>query len=120
MTLSITAPQLRRGGANYSGNSGLKSRNSEEPPDRKSSEVHGFYSLSRIAIRRTGSREQRGPTGSRVSSCEQMFADSEVILVFTQLVRKTLERTGAQDIASTGEASSDQGKSDKPVRREVA
>jgi hypothetical protein len=30
------------------------------------------------------------------------------------------ERTGAQDIASTGEASSDQGKSDKPVRREVA
>jgi hypothetical protein len=31
-----------------------------------------------------------------------------------------LERTGAQDIASTGEASSDQGKSDKPVVREVA
>jgi hypothetical protein len=34
--------------------------------------------------------------------------------------KEILERTGAQDIASTGEASSDHGKSDKPVRREVA
>ena len=38
------------------------------------------------------------------------------------IVCHSLERTGAQDISSTGEASSDQGKSDKPVqlRREVA
>src|SRR5450755_4334207 len=39
---------------------------------------------------------------------------------WTKKAKEILERTGAQDIASTGEASSDQGKSDKPVRREVA
>src|SRR5450631_3909665 len=39
---------------------------------------------------------------------------------WTKKAKEILERTGAQDIASTGESSSDQGKSDKPVRREVA
>jgi hypothetical protein len=39
---------------------------------------------------------------------------------WTKKAKEILERTGAQDIASTGEASSDHGKSDKPVRREVA
>src|SRR5450755_757370 len=39
---------------------------------------------------------------------------------WTSKAKKILEATGAQDIASTGEATSDQGKSDKPVRREVA
>jgi len=39
---------------------------------------------------------------------------------WTKKAKEILERTGAQDIASTGEASSDQGKSDRPVAREVA
>jgi hypothetical protein len=39
---------------------------------------------------------------------------------WTKKAKEILERTGAQDIASTGEANSDQGKSDKPVRREIA
>src|ERR1019366_7143674 len=39
---------------------------------------------------------------------------------WTKKAKEILERTGAQDIASTGEANSDQGKSDKPVRHEVA
>jgi hypothetical protein len=39
---------------------------------------------------------------------------------WTKRAKEILERTGAQDISSTGEASSDQGKSDKPVVREVA
>src|SRR5450755_1954324 len=38
----------------------------------------------------------------------------------TKRAKEILERTGAQDIASTGEATAEQGKSDKPVRREVA
>jgi hypothetical protein len=39
---------------------------------------------------------------------------------WTKRAKEILERTGAQDISSTGEASSDQGKSDRPVKREVA
>jgi hypothetical protein len=39
---------------------------------------------------------------------------------WTKKAKEILERTGAQDISSTGEASSDQGKSDTPVAREVA
>jgi hypothetical protein len=39
---------------------------------------------------------------------------------WTKRAKEILESTGAQDISSTGEASSDQGKSDKPVVREVA
>jgi len=39
---------------------------------------------------------------------------------WTKKAKEILERTGAQDISSTGEASSDQGKSDRPVAREVA
>src|SRR5450759_3093068 len=39
---------------------------------------------------------------------------------WTKKAKEILERTGAQDISSTGEASSDQGQSDRPVKREVA
>src|ERR1035441_8071176 len=39
---------------------------------------------------------------------------------WTKRAKEILKRTGAQDISSTGEAASDQGKSDKPVAREVA
>src|SRR6202166_4438045 len=39
---------------------------------------------------------------------------------WTKRAKQILDHTGAQDISSTGEASSDQGKSDRPVRREVA
>jgi len=39
---------------------------------------------------------------------------------WTKKAKEILERTGAQDISSTGEASSDHGKSDRPVKREVA
>lgn len=39
---------------------------------------------------------------------------------WTKKAKEILERTGAQDISSTGEASSDHGKSDRPVEREVA
>jgi hypothetical protein len=39
---------------------------------------------------------------------------------WTKKAKGILERTGAQDISSTGEASSDHGKSDRPVKREVA
>jgi hypothetical protein len=38
----------------------------------------------------------------------------------TKRAKEILDRTGAQDISSTGESSSDQGKSDRPVIREVA
>lgn len=36
---------------------------------------------------------------------------------WTKRAKQTLERTGAQDISSTGEASADFDKSDRPVRR---
>src|SRR5437899_6673438 len=39
---------------------------------------------------------------------------------WTSRAKKILESTGAQDIASTGEAKADYGKSDKPRDREVA
>src|SRR6202521_1326161 len=39
---------------------------------------------------------------------------------WTKRAKEILERTGAQDIASTGEAKADYGKSDKPRDREVA
>jgi hypothetical protein len=39
---------------------------------------------------------------------------------WTKKAKEILERTGAQDISSIGEASSDEGKSDRPIRREVA
>ena len=39
---------------------------------------------------------------------------------WTKRAKEILERTGAQDISSTGEAKADYGKSDKPRDREVA
>ena len=36
---------------------------------------------------------------------------------WTKRAKETMERTGAQDISSTGEASADYAKSDKPLRR---
>src|SRR3982075_4433521 len=39
---------------------------------------------------------------------------------WTKRAKEILERTGAQDISSTGEAKADYGKSDKPREREVA
>jgi hypothetical protein len=39
---------------------------------------------------------------------------------WTKRAKEILERTGAQDISSTGEAKADYGKSDKPRQREVA
>jgi len=39
---------------------------------------------------------------------------------WTKRAKEILERSGAEDISSTGEASSDYDKSDKPRRREVA
>jgi hypothetical protein len=39
---------------------------------------------------------------------------------WTKKAKEILERTGAQDVSSTSEASSDHGKSDRPVEREVA
>jgi hypothetical protein len=39
---------------------------------------------------------------------------------WTKRAKEILERTGAEDISSTGEAKSDYGKSDKPRPREVA
>ena len=39
---------------------------------------------------------------------------------WTNRAKQILERTGAQDISSTGEAKADYGKSDKPRDREVA
>ena len=38
---------------------------------------------------------------------------------WTKLAKDILQRTGAQDIASTGEASADFAKSDKPLAREA-
>src|SRR3981081_2815376 len=39
---------------------------------------------------------------------------------WTKRAKEILERTGAQDVSSTGEAKADYGKSDKPRDREVA
>jgi hypothetical protein len=38
---------------------------------------------------------------------------------WTKRAKEVLERTGAQDISSTGEAGADYAKSDKPMPREV-